>query len=267
MADNNFSKGVGVVPDFFHDILAYIIPGYTVLILTAVNLHFILGFEFNVLLSIDFGTISLLFIIAYVIGRIFEEVGRFIHHRRPLFLSGKNGPYPKWELLFGTNDHYTEEFQENLKRKIIKTFKKQNMESILKACEDDIGHKKDDYFNLIQFYLRERFPGVALYEKKQNATIILTRSLAMIFMLNVLSYIFLLLVFEKFDALEFDSVICAWMVFCILSSIAMYKRFRLDQRYHAMYIFESFIAVRPLLKKRKKDTDNCKAEPDKKEEG
>ena len=35
------SNKVGIIPDFFHDIIAFIIPGYTALILFACNLYII----------------------------------------------------------------------------------------------------------------------------------------------------------------------------------------------------------------------------------
>ncbi len=64
---------VGIIPDFFHDIIAYIIPGYTALILFVCNLYIIGLLEISFIKDFDLKGFSLSLLVAYVIGRFFEE--------------------------------------------------------------------------------------------------------------------------------------------------------------------------------------------------
>jgi len=243
------SSKVGIIPDFFHDIIAYIIPGYTAVILFVCNLYIIGLLEMSFIKDVDLKGFSLSLLAAYVIGRFFEQVGFMTIHRRKFPFVGKSRkvPSPKWSLIFDPNDHhYTEPFKNNVTKKIEKWLEKQDGASLLSTCKDK---SKDDYFNLIQFYLRERFPSVALYEKKQNATIVLTRSLAIVFASNILTY-FLLLLHVKLQGTEvtFSFITVCWLLVNLLFSGVLYMRFQQDKIYHAMYIFETFIAMKKLLK-------------------
>lgn len=250
MAENNELEPnrVGIIPDFFHDIIAYIIPGYTALILFVGSLYIIGLLPPSFIKDPDIKVFSISVLVAYVVGRFFEQLGLMtIHHRKfPFF--GKSGKIlsPKWSLLFEEdNKTYTDPFKSNVIKKITKWLEKQDGSSLVEKCKED---KKDDYFNLIQFYLRERFPAVALYEKKQNATIVLTRSLAIIFVINILIYHVVL--FIKFQTTEiyFSRVAFCWIMTNLLCSWVFYKRFHQDKTYHAMYIFETFISMKKLLK-------------------
>lgn len=142
------------------------------------------------------------------------------------------------------NTNYSKPFKDNLTRKIAKWLELQDGEALINECK---SNQKDDYFNLIQFYLRERFPSVALFEKKQNANITLMRSLSIAFALNILLYFIQLGLFYDFDQLTFNGLVTAWLLSCMICAIVAYHRFRLDQKYHAMYVFESFIATKKLL--------------------
>lgn len=249
---------VGIIPDFFHDIIAYIIPGYTALLLVVSNFYVIGVLKTSCVNDVDLKSFSLSLIAAYVIGRFFEQIGYMtIHHRRfPFLCLSSKFPFlhaspkvksPKWSLILDENDgHYTEQFKNNVIKKIAQWLKKQDGDSLVMACKDK---GKDDYFNLIQFYLRERFPTVALYEKKQNATIVLTRSLAIIFIFSILTY-FILLLQIKLQSKEvvFSFMATCWLLVNLLFSCVFYMRFQQDKVYHAMYIFETFIAMKKLLK-------------------
>ena len=174
-----------------------------------------------------------------------------IHRRKfPFFLESTKIPSPKWTLIFDEkDDHYTKSFKNNVAKKIEEWLEKQDGASLLSMCKD---RSKDDYFNLIQFYLRERFPSVALYEKKQGATIVLTRSLAIVFASNILIY-FLLLPLLRAEV-TFDLLAVYWLILNLLFSYVLYKRFQQDKIYHAMYIFETFIAMKKLLKSKKQNS-------------
>ena len=240
------SNKIGVIPDFFHDIIAYIIPGYTVLILFAGN-AFILGTKKDFFINnIDLKGFSLSLVAAYVLGRFFEQLGLMtIHHRKfPFVFQSCKIPSPKWSLIFDPKDgRYSDPFKNNVAKKIEEWLEKQDGTLLLATCK---ANRKDDYFNLIQFYLRERFPSVALYEKKQNASIVLTRSLAIIFFCNILIY-FLMLTLQKGE-LIFSLSAFYWLSANFLFSSILYMRFQQDKVYHAMYIFETFIAMKKLLK-------------------
>jgi len=243
------SKAVGIIPDFFHDIIAYIIPGYVSIMVMILNFYFM-----NILPDLALNEINLFYyflslIAAYVLGRFYEHLGYFtIHHRKFPFVGkwGKNST-PKWSLIFDEKEKsYTEVFKTNLKNKIEAWLKNQDGNLLMEECKDS---KKDDYFNLIQFYLRERFPAVALYEKKQNATIVLTRSMAIIFFLNV--FIYHIVLFIKVDSANrvFSYDVLVWILSCMVFAVVFYGRFLLDKKYHAMYIFETFIGMKKLLRK------------------
>lgn len=248
---------VGVIPDFFHDIIAYIVPGYTALILFAGNLYIGGLSKVSLINDVDLKVFSLSLLVAYVIGRFFEQLGLMTIHRRKFpFVCLPEIPSPKWSLIFDPKDnHYSEPFKNNVAKKIEEWLEKQDGASLLSTCKDK---RKDDYFNLIQFYLRERFPSVALYEKKQNATIVLTRSLAIIFACNILIY-FLLLTLQKGEV-TFSLSVTYWLIANLLFSGILYMRFQQDKVYHAMYIFETFIAMKKLLKSK---GGNSGAEEDK----
>lgn len=123
MAKNNEaeSKKVGIIPDFFHDIIAYIIPGYTALILIACNLYIFGLLKISFLKDVDLKGFSLSLLVAYVIGRFFEQLGFMtIHHRKfPFVCESSKIPSPKWSLIFDPKDHhYTEPFKNNVAKKI-----------------------------------------------------------------------------------------------------------------------------------------------------
>lgn len=256
MAKDNEAEAtkVGIIPDFFHDIIAYIIPGYTALILFACNLYIIGLLEISFIKDDGLKGFSLSLLVAYVIGRFFEQLGLMTIHRKkfPFVRESSEIPSPKWSLIFDPeDDHYTEPFKNNVAKKIEEWLEKQDGASLLSTCKDK---GKDDYFNLIQFYLRERFPSVALYEKKQNATIVLTRSLAIVFACNILIYFLLLLTLQRAE-LTFSLIAVYWLIVNLLFSCILYMRFQQDKVYHAMYIFETFIAMKKLLKSRRGNAD------------
>ncbi len=251
MAENNANSGglSGVIPDFFHDVIAYFVPGFTIITLLIVNVFIVSGkLPFT---PADTGIVAFIFVTvaAYVIGRVLEQVGYMsIHNKKfPFFGESNKLVTPKWSILFDEEDQkYTKKFKENLEKKLGEWLKEQGGKDLIKACKKG---KKDDYFNLIQFYLRERFPQIALYEKKQNATIVLTRSLAVGFFLNISMYLITLCVLVPSHSFEFSTIAFIWVIANCVFSFVFYKRFRLDKSYHAMYIFEAFIATKMLLKK------------------
>jgi hypothetical protein len=231
-------KTVGIIPDFFHDIIAFLIPGYVSIILLLFDFYFMNIFDFSKIK--DMNTFHYLFslIIAYVLGRFLEQLGYLTIHNKNFPFIGKKSKTitPKWSLLFDKNESsYTNLFKENLRDKIGEFLKNQNGIELLKSCEE---LKKDDYFNIIQYYLREKFPAVALYEKKQNATIALTRSLAIVFFINIIFYH--LVLFIKVNNYVFSWEVTLWLICCAIFSYVFYKRFQLDKKYHAMFIFETF---------------------------
>jgi hypothetical protein len=126
------SKKVGIIPDFFHDIIAYIIPGYTALILFTCNLYIIGLLKPSFIKDIDLKGFSLSVLVAYVIGRFFEQLGLMtIHHRKfpficcrkkfPFVCKSPKIPSPKWSLIFDPEDeHYTKPFKNNVENKIEK---------------------------------------------------------------------------------------------------------------------------------------------------
>jgi len=151
--------------------------------------------------------------------------------------------------LFDEQDpSYSRQFKIDALTKIKEWLSNLKSGQLLIECKIE---KRDDYFNLIQFYLRERFPTVALYEKKQNATIVLTRSLFIIFIINPILYSISSIVFCNIDNLVFSKTATALCISSLLCSIVFYYRFKQDQKYHAMYIIESFLATKRLLKKKK----------------
>lgn len=190
-------------------------------------------------------------VVSYVLGRLFEQIGIItIHYNSPPFLQKwfKYSSNPKWSLLFDEEEHkYTESFKDNVIKKLTEWLANQNGEKLIKECKEQ---KKDDYFNIIQFYLRERFPAVALYEKKQNATIILSRSLALIFLFNLGFYHVIAILHSSVSELieSYDSFVILWIVFQAIAVVIFYSRFIKDKYYHAMYIIEAFIATKKMLK-------------------
>ena len=238
----------GLIPDFFHDVIAYLIPGYTVIIFLLIDAY-VATHKVPMDLA-NFGVAAFFFVtvVAYIIGRFLEQVGyKCIHHRKfPFFGRDSKVISPKWSLIFDKNDKsYTEAFKSNVAKKIEKWLDKQDGKKLIEECNKK---EKDDYFNIIQFYLRERFPLVALYEKKQNATIVLTRSLAVGFMLNTFFYFIILYMLVPYNTIEFNLTPLVWIIVNVLFSIVFYSRFKLDKKYHAMYIYETFIAMKKLLK-------------------
>jgi len=249
LEDETKGNGVtGIIPDFFHDVIAYLIPGFTAICLIFFNAS--IATDKFVFKAADLSIVELFFlsVIAYVIGRILEQVGyKFIHHRKFPFI-GKNCKDigPKWSLLFDESDEsYTATFKNNLSKKIEEWLDKQDGKNLIDECKNS---KRDDYFNLIQFYLRERFPSVALYEKKQNATIVLTRSLCIGFFFNIFIYFLVLLLMVPSEQLIFSPNALVWILVNLLSAIVFFDRFMLDKKYHAMYIYETFISMKKLLK-------------------
>lgn len=253
MSDINESanKQIGLIPDFFHDIIAFIIPGWMFIILILIN-----ALILKIITISDFSTIDLniylsVIVVSYVLGRLFEQLGLLsIHYSSPVILKNKLkfGVNPKWSLLFDDeDDKYTKTFKNNAVKKITEWLKNQDGEELIKEC---IKTKRDDYFNIIQFYLRERFPAVALYEKKQNATIILSRSLSLIFMCNTFIYGLMSILYYPLSNLTISvsSIAFWWVITLILSALIFYTRFIKDKYYHAMYIIEAFIATKKLLK-------------------
>lgn len=245
-------SNIGTIPDFFFDIIAFIIPGYTILLLIIIDYQVMGHPLFNKYDNLNLSSVSISLLIAYVLGRLFEHFGYLTVHKKyfPFFNSSKENK-PKWEIVFDENQkYYTQSFQENLKKKLTEWLKNQNAEKMIEECSDT-NNKKDDYFNLIQFYLRERFPNIALYEKKQNATIVLTRSLFLIFSINIILYFVFLFANVDVSNIKFTLNASLWIGFNLLSAFIFYKRYHQDKIYHAMYIFEAFIATKKLLKSKK----------------
>lgn len=238
----------GLIPDFFHDVIAYFVPGYALILLLWMN-HYVAFGEPIIGPDVGWGAFFFLSVAAYIFGRMLGQFGYWlIHHRTFPFLFKKRVPGPKWALLFDDKDEaYSRTFKTNLIQKIEDWLKSQNGQELVAECKQS---KKDDYFNLIQFYLRERFPSVALFEKKQNANLNLMRSLSVAFALNILFYMALLLATTGYEQLAFSWPATAWLVACVAFSFLAYHRYRLDQRYHAMYVFETFIAMKKLLAKK-----------------
>jgi len=245
------TKNIGIIPDFFFDIIAYIIPGYTIIILIIADFHIAEQQLFDEYNNMNLSTISVTLLIAYVLGKLLEQLGYMTIHKYYFPFKYKSGwkhqcfnykskqNKPKWDLLFDEkNTNYTPAFKNEIKNKIENWLDNLDSKTLMEECEKE---GKDDYFNLIQFYLRERFPSIALYEKKQNATIVLTRSLFIIF--NISTILYLSLLFNN------DSpIVWLWIIFNVLASFIFYKRYHQDKIYHAMYIFEAFIATKKLLK-------------------
>lgn len=252
MSDINESanKQIGLIPDFFHDIIAFIIPGWVFIILILINALILKIISISDFSEIDLNIYLSVIVASYVLGRLFEQLGLLtVHYSSPAILKSKFkfGVNPKWSLLFDDDeDKYTETFKKNAVKKITEWLKNQDGEELIKEC---IKTKKDDYFNIIQFYLRERFPAVALYEKKQNATIILSRSLSLIFICNTVIYSLMSIIFYPLSDLtiSLDSIAFWWVLALIASSLIFYTRFIKDKYYHAMYIIEAFIATKKLL--------------------
>lgn len=243
----------GLIPDFFHDVIAYLIPGYTVISFLVIDVYVAtheVPFDIS---SIGVAAFFFFTVLAYIIGRFLEQVGyKCIHHRKfPFFGKSNKVITPKWSLVFdGNDDSYTETFKSNLVKKIEEWLDKQDGKKLIEDCKNN---KKDDYFNIIQFYLRERFPLVALYEKKQNATIVLTRSLAVWFILNSIFYFIILYMLVPCNSITFGLTPLVWVAVNVLFSIVFYSRFKQDKKYHAMYIYETFIAMKKLLKNKRND--------------
>jgi len=256
MKDEIKGNGItGLIPDFFHDVIAYLIPGFTVGCLLFFNAYIATKVvPFNVS---DFGIATFFFIsvLAYVVGRILEHVGYITIHNKKLPLFGKKSsvPGPKWSLVFDEDEKsYTTAFKNNLEKKIEEWLEGQDGKAVMEECKTT---KKDDYFNLIQFYLRERFPLVALYEKKQNATIVLTRSLCIGFFSNTFFYFITLFLMVPYEQIKYSHSVVFWILFNLLFSIVFYSRFVLDKKYHAMYIYETFIGMKKFLKSRKENQE------------
>jgi len=240
----------GLIPDFFHDVIAYLIPGYTAISFLFIDIYIATHKSPIDINDLGVAAFFLFTVLAYIIGRFLEQVGyKSIHHRKfPFFGDGNKIITPKWNLVFDEADNsYTKTFKSNLANKIEEWLESQCGKELIKDCKDN---KKDDYFNIIQFYLRERFPLVALYEKKQNATIVMTRSLAVGFTLNAVFYFLILFMLVPNSAIQFSLIPLVWLIVNISFSLVFYSRFKQDKQYHAMYIYETFIAMKKLLKKK-----------------
>jgi hypothetical protein len=242
----------GLIPDFFHDIIAYLIPGFTVIALLFLDTYIAtreIPFKIK---EVNIVAFFFLAVLAYVIGRVFEQIGyKVIHHRRFPFFGEKNKlTGPKWSLVLDKEEKsYTQSFKNNLETKIEEWLEKQAGKELIAECKTS---KRDDYFNLIQFYLRERFPIVALYEKKQNAIIVLTRSLCVVFSVNLFFYFIVLFLSVPSEKMAFSPNVLVWIICNAIFSIVFYSRFKLDKKYHAMYIFETFISMKKMLKTKQK---------------
>lgn len=248
MSETIISKGIGIIPDFFHDLLAYVVPGYVMIILLFANYLALTGWDIKTF-DVSFFLFSLSFIVTYIFGRFFEQVGKKTIHKKS-FLINKNCERevirPKLDLLFKSDD-YSKNFRDKLINKIGTWY---DSDQGQKFMEESKKNNQDDYFNLIQYYLRARFPEVALYEKKQNANIVLSRSLSIIFFINIVLYFitFLILKFEYGMAFEWSISGAFYLLLLLILSIGFYSRFRTDQKYLAMYVFENFIGLKKLLK-------------------
>lgn len=239
----------GLIPDFFHDVIAYLIPGYTVILLVLIDAYVAAHESLIDISNFGIAEFFVFTVVAYIIGRFLEQVGYIcIHHRNFPFIGSKSRVItPKWGLIFDENNKsYTEAFKANLAKKLEEWLEQQDGKTLIEECNQN---QKDDYFNIIQFYLRERFPLVALYEKKQNATIVLTRSLAISFFINTILYFIILYILVPSESISFDLDPLVWIAVNIVFSIVFYSRFKQDKIYHAMYIYETFIAMKKLLKK------------------
>ena len=254
---------VGIIPDFFHDIIAHIVPGYTALLLLACDCYvaggelrasaeWIAQKEFSGLAKASIVMGSL--IVAYVIGRFFEEVGVLLIHNRLLCWKPECLASPKWSLIFRAKDHrYTPRFKDLVRGKIEKWLGPSNeaWTSVVADCKE---RKKDDYFNVIKVYLRERFPSVALYEKKQNALVAMSRSLVMIFVGNMVAYHLFLFGADRTN-LQFSPLATVWLAGNLGFGIVFCLRYRRDQSYYAEYIFEAFVGTKKLRKSEKKPSN------------
>jgi len=85
-----------------------------------------------------------------------------------------------------------------------------------------------------------------------------TRSLAIVFACNILIYFLLLLTLQRAEV-AFSLIAVYWLIVNLLFSGVLYMRFQQDKVYHAMYIFETFIAMKKLLKSKR---GNAGAEED-----
>lgn len=94
----------GLIPDFFHDVIAFFIPGYFLLILVWVNNLLILENP-DMPIEISIGTFFFISIAAYVIGRILGQLGFLLLHHREFPNLFKTIPGPKWALLFDEKKH------------------------------------------------------------------------------------------------------------------------------------------------------------------
>jgi len=110
----------GLIPDFFHDVIAYLTPGYTFIFLAFINVYVAtreLPFKIN---DVGLGAFFIVTVLAYVVGRFLEQVGYIcIHHRKFPFLGKTNRLItPKWGLVFDENDNsYTKAFKTNIAKK------------------------------------------------------------------------------------------------------------------------------------------------------
>lgn len=248
MSETIISKGIGIIPDFFHDLLAYVVPGYVMIILLFANYFALTGWDMKIF-DVSFVLVSLSFIVAYIFGRFFEQVGKKTIHKKSFHK--RKVIRPKLDLLFKPGN-YSKNFRDKLINKIGTWYDSDEGQKFMEECKNN---SQDDYFNLIQYYLRARFPEVALYEKKQNANIVLSRSLSIIFFINIALYFITLLIlkFEYGMAFEWSISGTFYLLSLLILSIGFYSRFRTDQKYLAMYVFENFIGLKKLLKSKKSD--------------
>lgn len=90
MSDINESanKQIGLIPDFFHDIIAFIIPGWVFMVLLAINALILKIITISDLSSFDLNIYLSVTVFSYVLGRLFEQMGLLsIHYSSPAFLT------------------------------------------------------------------------------------------------------------------------------------------------------------------------------------
>ncbi|HEY3346889.1 MAG TPA: hypothetical protein VGK71_04635 [Nitrospirota bacterium] len=136
--DSYAGKAAGIIPDFFHDIIAYLVPGTIVGVLAYINSIIFTGDPLS-FASFKAEGIPLALIVIYVIGRFFETISMYFHHTDekfwfPACLRSGN---PKKDLLTYVKDgknKYSEEFQNSIRRSFANYYKQVNGDCIMFAC-------------------------------------------------------------------------------------------------------------------------------------
>ena len=70
----------------------------------------------------------------------------------------------------------------------------------------------------------------------------------MIFFLNALIYFFMAATLANSQDMTTHKIDATWVLLNVIVSFVFYQRFKQDKIYHAMYIFETFVAMKKLLK-------------------